>query len=182
MKKLIFICGLMVSSFSFAANWVYVTSSSDAESFYIDRDFYKYDSKNGYVDVWTKSVKKKLMSDGFYTSTKSLERYSCASKKSKTLAFVKYSETGNALQSNSKPQAEYSLIFPDSIGESIWSVACATKGKGFKFTSQQINFTHAENQGRFLTPEQVNKLFPQQQNPQPQRTPIIGKWSDLTGE
>lgn len=137
MKKLIFICGLMASSFSFAATWTYVVSSEN-ESFYIDKDFYKYDFKNGYVDVWTKSVKKKLMTDEFYTKTKGLERYSCASKKSKTLAFIEYSETGSALRSNTKPEIEYSLIFPDSIGESVWYAACATKGKGFKFNAKQL--------------------------------------------
>lgn len=138
MKSLILIFGLLVSSLSLAANWTYVTSSGNGESFYIDKDFYKYDSKNGYVDVWTKSISKKLMSDEFYTKTKAFERYSCASKKAKTLAFIKYNENGTPLQSTTKANAEYSLIFPDSVGESIWYVACATKGKGFKFDAKQL--------------------------------------------
>lgn len=132
MKRLILICGLLASGFSFGADWVYVTSSN-LESFYIDKSFYKYDAKNSTVDVWMKSTKNKLYGGGEYTSSKSLDRISCKNKQSKTLAFINYNESGETLKSTTKPEKEFSLIFPDSIGESIWYAACSTKGKGFKF-------------------------------------------------
>jgi hypothetical protein len=145
MKKLIFlVVALSLSGFSFGAKWTYTTSGS-LESFYIDRDFYKYDAKNNTVDVWTKSVKKKVYLDEFYTSSKALDRYSCADKKSKNLAFVEYDEQGGSLRSSTKPHGEFSLIFPDSIGEGIWSAACGTKGKGFKFTKSQLEIMPADD-------------------------------------
>ena len=46
MKRLILICGLLASSFSFGADWVFVTETSDAdEDYYVDKSYYKYNSK-----------------------------------------------------------------------------------------------------------------------------------------
>lgn len=144
MNKLIFLAvALGLSSYSFGAKWTYATSG-DLESFYVDRDFYKYNAKNNTVDVWTKSVKKKVYVDEFYTRSKALYKYSCINKESKTLAFIEYDEQGQSLRSSTKPQGEFSLIFPDSIGEGIWSVACGTKGKGFKFTKSQLETIPAD--------------------------------------
>lgn len=134
---------LSLSGLSFGAKWTYATSGS-LESYYVDRDFYNYDAKNDTVDVWTKSVKKKVYVDEFYTNSKALDRYSCANKKTKNLAFVEYDEQGGSLRSSTKPQSEFSLIFPDSIGEGIWSVACGAKGKGFRFTKSQLEIIPAD--------------------------------------
>ena len=164
MKKIILICGMLASGFCFGANWTYVTSSN-LESFYVDKDFYKYDSKSNTVDVWSKSVKKKIYLDEFYTNTKSLDRYSCGGKKSKTLASIKYNEDGEVLKSTTKPENDFSLIFPDSIGEGIWYVACGTKGKGFRFTKQQLetvsilDLERKYGPSRALTPEEERELF-----------------------
>ena len=144
MKKLILICGLLASGFSFGANWTYVTSSN-LESFYIDKDFYKYDVKNKTVDVWSKSEKKKIYLDEFYTSSKSLSRYSCINKQAKTLAYINYNEEGIAIKSSTKPEGEFSLIFPDSIGEGMWEVACRSKGKGFVFPEYRPELVPFEN-------------------------------------
>lgn len=165
MKKIILICGLLASGFSFGANWTYVTSSN-LESFYIDRDFYRYDPKSNTVDVWSKSDKNKVYAKGFYTSSKSLKRYSCGSKKSKTLAYIKYDENGEVVKSTTKPENEFSVIFPDTIAEGIWYAACSTKGKGFKFTKQQLetvsilDMERKYGPSRALTPEEERELFP----------------------
>ena len=137
MKKLILICGLLVSGFSFGADWVYA-ASSNSESFWVDRGFYKYNIKNNTVDVWNKTIKKKSNSDDYYTSSKSLDRYSCLDKSTKNLAYVEYEEWGTVSKSNSTPSKAFSIIFPDSIAEGIWKVACESKGKGFMFTKGQL--------------------------------------------
>lgn len=164
MKKILLMCGLLTSSFSFGASWTYVTSSN-AESFWIDKAFYKYDPKSNTVDVWSRSDKSKANNE-VYTSSKSLERYSCGGKKSKNLAYAKYNENGEVIKSITKPESEFSIIFPDTIAEAIWSVACSTKGKGFKFTKRQLETVSLldleREQGplRRLTPEEEKELFP----------------------
>ena len=132
MKKLLLICGLLTSTVSFGANWVYVVSSSNNQDIYVDKDFYKYNSNLKTVDVWTKTTKKKLYEEAYHTQSKALTRYSCENKSARTLAEVDYNESGESLRSSTKPASDFSLIFPDSIGEAIWYVACETKGKGFK--------------------------------------------------
>lgn len=176
MKKLILICGLLVSGFSSGADWTYATSTGN-ESFWVDKSFYKYDGNAKTVDVWSKSIKKKLYSNDFYTSSKTLYRFSCPLKKVKQLAYVEYKEDGDTLKSTTKPEPNFNIIFPDSIGEGIWEVACKTNGKGFKFTKQQLETLPADrilkreyvdlnelkqehNQSRFLTPEEVSRIFP----------------------
>lgn len=165
MKKLILICGLLVSSFSFGADWVYATSSN-TESFWIDKGFYKYNTKNNTVDVWSKAIKKKLSGDDFYTSSKSLDRYSCLDKSSKNLAYVEYREWGEVSKSSSTASKAFSIIFPDSIAESILEASCGSKGRGFKFTKRQsetrsiMDLQEKYVNGKLYTPEFVdlNKL------------------------
>jgi len=137
MRIILFAIGAVISSLSYGANWVYVTSTG-VESFFIDKDFYKYDRKNNTVDVWSKSITKKTLSSEFYTNAKFLERFSCTDKKSKTLAIVIYHENGGVLRSNSQPEYNFSLIFPETIAEGLWKVACDSKGNGFKFTKQRL--------------------------------------------
>lgn len=134
MKKLILICGLLVSGFSFGADWRYV-SEGGGLTFYIDKSFYKYDIPNKTIDVWTKTVKKKLFDEGHYTSSKALTRYSCTSKESKFLANIEYDADGAVLSSNTKPNSRFELIFPDTVAEDIWTSSCLLKGKGFSFPS-----------------------------------------------
>lgn len=167
MKRLILICGLLASGFSFGADWVYVTSSASSEAFWLDKSFYKYDAKNNTVDAWVRSTKGKLYGEGAYVASKTLDRISCGAKKSKTLAFIKYNESGETIKSSTKPESEFSLIFPDTIGESVWDVACKSKGKGFRFTEAQLNTAYFPDlkskpeQPRYLTPEEENKIFPE---------------------
>lgn len=176
MKKLILICGLLASGLGFGADWTYVISAQD-ESFWVDKSFYKYDGSAKTVDVWSKSIKKKLYGNDFYTNSKTLYRFSCPLKKVKILAYIEYKEDGNTLHSTTEPEPNFNIIFPDSIGEGIWEVACKTNGKGFKFTKNQLEMLPADKilkreyvdlnslveeygQSRFLTPEEVSRIFP----------------------
>lgn len=147
MKKILFIAGLFAGSFSYGANWVYVTSSSSNQNFYIDKDFYKYNNNLKTVDVWDKTTKKKLFEDGYYTQSKTLTKYSCENKSAKTLAFVNYNESGETLKSSTKPEGEFSLIFPDSVGETMWRVVCDSRGKGFKFPTYNPDFVDLKELG-----------------------------------
>lgn len=128
MKKLILICGLLASGFSFGADWVYVVESSDADTdYYIDKSYYKYDSKTGVSEVWSKVNKFRDLNE--YTDSKTLSAYDCINKRGKTLAQVSYTYEGYSNQTITKP-TPYSVIFPDTVGEDLWVAACKTKGKG----------------------------------------------------
>ncbi|MEO9279249.1 surface-adhesin E family protein [Acinetobacter sp. WA-87] len=136
MKKIFLLLGLLSPINCFAANWVYVTSSSN-ESYYVDKDYYHYDAKNKTVEIWSKSVGKKSDGSGFYTSSKSLDKYYCSMKKFKSIAFVEYAQSGNVTKSRDTPSANLNLIFPETIAEGIWKVACNSNGKGFRFSKYQ---------------------------------------------
>ena len=128
MKKIILICGLLASSFSFGADWFYVVESSDADTdYYIDKSYYKYDSKTGVSEVWSKVNKFRDLNE--YTDSKTLSAYDCINKRGKTLAQVSYTYEGYSNQTITKP-TPYSVIFPDTVGEDLWVAACKTKGKG----------------------------------------------------
>lgn len=132
MKKIILPSLLLTSSLSYGADWVYVTEGGGL-SFFIDKSFYKYDPSNKTVDVWTKTTKKKLLNEGYYTSSKTFTKYSCVNKESRILANIEYDSDGSVLSSNTKPNSRFELIFPDSVGETIWVSSCLSKGKGFNF-------------------------------------------------
>lgn len=129
MRKLIFLAAVLsLSNFCFGADWVYVTESSDADTdYYIDKSYYKYDSKTGVSEVWYKVNKFRGLSE--YTDSKNLSAYDCINKKARTLAQANYTYEGYSNKTTSKP-TPYSVIFPDSVGEDLWLAACKTKGKG----------------------------------------------------
>lgn len=140
MRKYIALLATLISTSAFSADWVYAVSSG-TESFWIDKSFYKFDTKSKTVDVWSKSIKKNL-SNEFYTGSKSLIRYSCLDKTSKILAHVEYRSDGSVSSSKTSPETKFSLIFPDSIAEGMWSIACSSKGKGFTFSKMQLERNH----------------------------------------
>ncbi|ARG18759.1 hypothetical protein B7L44_07020 [Acinetobacter nosocomialis] len=144
MKKIIFLTAFLASSLSFGADWRYA-ASTDADSYWVDKSFYKYDSKNNSIDVWSKSVTKKLGLNEFYTKSKSLDKYSCVDKAVKNIAYVEYNVDGSVSKSSTSAASKFTIIFPDSIAESIWEIACSTKGKGFKFSKFQQQFFDASS-------------------------------------
>lgn len=137
MKKLILISSLLISSFSFGADWALVTQSEDNESsYFVDKSYYKYDAKNKMVEIWvqTKEYKSPNSMEKF-VSTKALAQYDCIGKRSKALASIKYNSDGYVLSSSSQPSKSFDIIFPDTIGESYWEAACKTKGNGLYLTN-----------------------------------------------
>lgn len=48
----------------------------------------------------------------------------CAAKKIRRVSFVDYSTDGNVLGSAQSPEEKWSIIPPDSIGESLYKILC----------------------------------------------------------
>lgn len=140
MKRLILICGLLASSFSFGADWVFVTSSQNNSKYYIDYDYYKYDKTLNTSELWYKVEDVGVSKP--YTERKVLTKYNCKDKESKDLSIVTYFPTGNVKDTySSNYYSEYKTIFPDTVGEDLYNVACSTPNKGldFKYPSL-VNF------------------------------------------
>lgn len=138
MKRLISICGILASSFSFGADWFLVAQSNDSNTNHlIDRNYYKYNPKSGTAEIWQLTRDYKGTSMERYDRSKTLSLYDCAGKRFKTLATVKYNQEGYVLESSSQPDKNFSIIFPDSVGESYWEAACKNKGKGLYLPVQR---------------------------------------------
>lgn len=129
MKRLILMCGLLASGFSFGADWVFVAENQDGDTdHYIDSSYYNYSAKTGVSRVWYKVNKFNGLDE--YTHTKSLVAYDCINKKERFLAQAIYSQDGQSLQNVDKPESSFRVIYPDTTGESLWMAACKTKGNG----------------------------------------------------
>lgn len=113
---------------AYAADWVFVAEGPDADTdYYVDSSSYKYNSKSRVAEVWHKRNDFRGLEE--YTDSKTLTAYDCIGKREKTIAQVIYTFDGKSNQTVSKP-TQYSIIFPDTIGEALWTAACKTKGKG----------------------------------------------------
>lgn len=177
MKKIAFILGVIVPSLSHGADWVYVTSG-DKESFYIDKSYYNFDSKSNTVEVWERSTKPKFENKNQeYTFSKSLAVYSCANKRVKQVAGVKYTETGSVLSSSSTPKAQFEIIFPETIGESLWKVACQTKGKGLKFPKYEPEFVDLKS-ADVPSLEIIQKIKNSKEIPNLKNFESLAEWQD----
>lgn len=156
MKKLILICGLLVSSFSFGADWKYATmGTSNDRAIYVDSSQYNYDGKSNSIKVWFKTDS--YVDDDSkdtYTRSKNLFQFSCIDNKLKLLAYVNYDQKGNVVSSDQleSNEVKYSTVIPDTIGESLWKVSCISKGKGFRYPKYQT--------GERLTKDEMEKIFP----------------------
>jgi hypothetical protein len=161
MKKLILITGLLASSFSFGADWVLVTQSDDSESnHYIDKSYYKYDSKNMTSQIWVQTENYKTHdSMEKYVSSKGLTLYDCAGKRYKNLASISYSPNGLVLNSFNHPAKDFSIIFPDTVGESYWEAACKNKGKGLYLPVQREFINMKRLQDSNIVPKEQREKF-----------------------
>lgn len=161
MKKLILTCGLLTSSFGFSAEWKYATNGGqDDRAIYVDSSEYNYDKKSNSIKAWFKTDS--YVDDNSkvtYTRSKNLHQFSCLDNKMRLLAYVNYDKNGNVLSSNQLDGKEvrYSTVIPDTVGESIWKVACISKGKGFRYPKYQT--------GERLTKDEMEKIFPKGYEP-----------------
>lgn len=156
MKKQILICGLLASSTSFGADWKYAAiGTQNDRAIYIDSSQYSYDKGKNSIRAWFKTDSyEDDESKNIYTSSKNFYEFSCLDNKIKLLTFVNYNKEGRVISSQqlSDKEVKYSIVIPDTIGESLWKVACISKGKGFRYPKYQT--------GERLTKDEVNKIFP----------------------
>ncbi|WP_151805373.1 surface-adhesin E family protein [Acinetobacter junii] len=156
MKKLILISSLLISSFSSGADWKYASMGSHSDrAIYVDSSQYDYDYKNNTIKTWFKTDSyEDENSKKIYTRSKKLHQFSCLDKKAKILAYVEYDKDGGVTSSAQRESkdAKYELVVPDTVGEDLWKVSCASKGGGFRYPEYQT--------GERLTKEEMEKIFP----------------------
>ncbi|WP_109441885.1 surface-adhesin E family protein [Acinetobacter haemolyticus] len=156
MKKIFLLCGLLTSSISFGADWKYAAiGAQNDRAIYVDSSQYIYDKKNNTVKAWFKTVSyKDLEGSETYTKSKNLYQFSCLDNKIKLLAYVNYSKDGSVISSGSQESksVKFDFVIPDTIGESMWRVACLTKGGGFRYPKYQL--------GERLSKAETEKIFP----------------------
>ena len=129
---------LLISFFcsnTFAAEWVNVTSSSQ-DTFYVDKSYYKFNKDKGISEIWTKTEKN---IEEPYTFTKSLVQYDCNNKKSRYLAYIEYKKDGSVANAPRNLDKSFSIIYPDTVDETLWEISCKTNGKGLYLKNQMIN-------------------------------------------
>lgn len=154
MKILILFFGLVVSNLSFGAAWMFVAESSDLDKdYYVDTESYKYNKENAKAILWYKRNVFSGLKE--YTDTKTLIEYDCNNKKERYLAQSRYDIDGNSLSQTNTPSTTMHII-PDTLGESLWEVACKTKG--VVYDPNKVNYVNMErikrNQKSF-EPEEV---------------------------
>ncbi|OFD28395.1 hypothetical protein A1D07_06425, partial [Acinetobacter baumannii] len=137
MKRIVLVCGLLASGFAYSADWVYVTKSKDGEKYYVDYDYYKYDKKSNNSELWYKV--EGINNGNSYTERKVLTKYSCKSKLYKDLSIATYFPSGMVKDTySSNYYSEFRTVFPDTVGEELYKVACDTPEKGLDFKNLNI--------------------------------------------
>ncbi|MCM1964198.1 hypothetical protein NCY62_13735 [Acinetobacter pittii] len=137
MRRIVLVCGLLASGFAYSADWVYVTKSKDGEKYYVDYDYYKYDKKSNNSELWYKV--EGINNGNSYTERKVLTKYSCNSKLYKDLSIATYFPSGMVKDTySSNYYSEYRTVFPDTVGEELYKVACDTPEKGLDFKNLNI--------------------------------------------
>jgi hypothetical protein len=129
MKKLLTIILLIVSANSYA-EWT-ESDVSDEFTEYVDRATIR---RNGnFVKMWDladyKTVRKSASNDS-YLSSKSQIEYDCKEEKSRILAFTRFSGQmghGTVVYNSGAFEDTWSPISPESIGESLWKIACGKR-------------------------------------------------------
>ncbi|MRT39214.1 hypothetical protein GJV03_18815 [Acinetobacter sp. RIT698] len=146
MKSLLLIFCLLVSSFCFGVDWKYVSLGALDEydkGIYVDSSQYNYDKKKNSIKAWFKTESY----DGYegfrnnitYTRSKNLYEFLCVENKMRLLTYEYYDSKGNIYASNQfdSREVEYNTVTPGTLGESLWKVACISKGKGFRYHKDQ---------------------------------------------
>ena len=134
MKKIVMLILLIVSSSVFAG-WTLVSVSNDDDddtTFFVD--FQSIRKKGNKVIMVNMVDHKRIHTEGKYKFLSSTERneYDCSEESIKQLGFSWYSENlkhGDVVYSqiNNQTQLEPAPITPDSVGESLFNIACGKK-------------------------------------------------------
>jgi hypothetical protein len=126
-----FIMLLMLSSGPAFAEWVEVGGSEGKRGYtvYVDPDTVR---RNGnLVKMWILYDFKNIqtIAGASILSSKAQTQYDCAGERSRELAFTWFSGNmgnGGVVLSDSDEQ-KWEPVYPDSIGQTLWKVACAKK-------------------------------------------------------
>lgn len=136
MKKIVLISSLLASSFGFGADWVFVAESQNYDNdYYVDVDSFNYNKQSNKARVWYKRNVFSGLNE--YTDTKTFVEYDCINRTEKYLSQSTYNIDGFAL-TNVNTSSKQIDIIPDTVGSSLWEVAC--KNKGTIFTPYKPNF------------------------------------------
>ena len=130
MKKVLVLLLLMVSTSVFA-EWTRVTESADGDITYY-ADFGTIKKKGNKVKMWDlldyKTVQRTSYS--IYLSQVSRNEYYCEEETKRMLDFYWYSgnmRQGEMVSSQSNIKDEGTSILPESIGETLFKIACGKK-------------------------------------------------------
>ena len=132
MKKILILLLLMVVSTNVMAEWTRVSESADGDiTYYVDTGTIK--RKGNKVKMWDlfdyKTVQKS--SDGKeYLSSLSRNEYDCEEETKRMLDFYWYSgnmKNGGVVISYPNVKDEGTSILPESIGETLFKIACGKK-------------------------------------------------------
>ncbi|MFJ1518455.1 surface-adhesin E family protein [Acinetobacter sp. ABJ_C1_1] len=132
MNKILIFFVVFISSYTTAADWVFATKTKQ-ENFYVDRTYYKYQKKDGLAEIWWKSEKR---IDEPYTTSKALIQYDCLRKKSRYQAYVDYNYDGSVKSEPKYLDKTFGIVYPDTVDEELWKIACNTKGNGLDLKYQ----------------------------------------------
>lgn len=124
MKKLFFISLLMVSAFSFSAEWNLVTTSSDNEKYFVDSESIKTNIQKGTAQAWMKTVKRYNGKD--LMNSKFLMEYDCRNQKHRYLSLTLYNPKGIVKSSSSEEDYNFRYVAPDTIAENLMLFSCRT--------------------------------------------------------
>lgn len=125
-----------------AADWRYMTTSSDNTTIYVDYDSLKRHSFTGggrYYTAWIKSTfpsAQKLSNDKLYREIKAFEYFDCSNQKWDLDAEYLYTSTGQPVDSgtwtiSTTSSATWQRIVPDTVGADKLDSVCSLARQKF---------------------------------------------------
>jgi hypothetical protein len=129
MKRLFLITLLLLSSGPTYAEWVEIRETDYGMTVYADPHIIH--SKVNLVKMWELYDYKTIqtIAGDSFLSSKSQHEYDCAEELDRLIAFIRLSGnmgSGTVVFSNSDEQ-QWEPVQPNSIGETLWTFACAKK-------------------------------------------------------
>lgn len=111
---------IVVINISAQSRWIFVGTSSDDASWYIEKTL--TEKASGTITAWEKVV----LVDGSYSI--GLTEWKCSEKKKRILQSGNYALSGEVIRSNNIP-LPWRAVVPDAIEEGFFNVVCAVSKK-----------------------------------------------------
>lgn len=129
MKQLVFIALLMLSGGPASAEWIFVTTSENNYTTYIDPE--TIHRKGNRVNVWTITDLKlakhsPVQGQGDFLSTRSLQQFDCEEERTRLLQFTAFSGNmgkGTVVTDFTK-EGSWDYLPPNSVGRHVMELAC----------------------------------------------------------